>query len=133
MEEGWSAYGNCPECGGKLIKKKNRTGAMATVKHELKNDNCNFKFGSVHSGGKKGEKRTEEIDGKKAAAAAASGGGNPASGGTGAGKSTPLGKRKAAVTHRQDEGQNIVPPAKQGGNEPVKRESYSEPLKREYS
>jgi hypothetical protein len=127
MEEGWAAYGNCPECGGKLIKKKNRTGAMATVKHEVANAKCNFKFGSVHDGGKKGTERTEEKNGdKKGAAATASSGENSSSGGNSGGSS---GAGENSNAGGNDDGKN----KSSASSEPAKRESYSERLKRLYS
>lgn len=50
----------CPCCGGDTVIKKNRTGAMATVKHETPNPSCNLKMWSEKHAGKKGTERTEE-------------------------------------------------------------------------
>jgi hypothetical protein len=124
----WRKYDKkCHECGGDLVIKKNRTGAMATVKHEVPNDNCSFKMGSVKYGGKTGTQRTEKENQENGKSK--SGGNNPATGSkagtaTGSGSADNGSGTPSTVDNGQDKGKNI-------GDE-KRSESYSEYLKRQY-
>lgn len=132
MEENvWGPYDKkCPECGGAMLKKKNRTGAMATVKHAETNPTCSLKMWSVSDGRKKGTERTEEkTDDKKGgkAKAAAAEGGSPATSGPDSGAATGGNKTGGTGT-----GSNASGDDEEKNSQPAPRESYGDRLKRLY-
>jgi hypothetical protein len=128
MEE-WVEYDKkCPECGGDMLRKKNKKGAMATVKHAKPSPNCSLKMWSVKDGGSKGTERTEEESGEGKAAKKPAGGSPSASaqaGATSGGDKT--GTNGGGKSGTDDSGKNASQT-----NKPAPGESYSEQLKRIY-